>query len=98
MSAKERPEAAAFRELETLVRHLGEELAVWRKRALAAEEKLKEPASGRAKAAVAAADGEAAALKTRLTHAEGRIRQMMENVRFLRQQLQMDGAPTGGRK
>jgi predicted nucleic acid-binding Zn-ribbon protein len=98
MSAKDRPEAAAFRELETLVRHLGEELAVWRKRAISAEEKLKEPATGRAKAAVAAADGEAAVLKTRLTHAEGRIRQMMENVRFLRQQLQSDNGVAGGRK
>ena len=98
MSAKERPEAAAFRELETIVRQLGEELTVWRKRAVAAEEKLKEPATGRVKAAVAAADGEAATLRSRLTHAEGRIRQMMETVRFLRQQLQADNAMAGGRK
>jgi len=92
MSAKERPEAAAFRELETLVRNLGEELAAWRRRAVQAEEKLKEPPTARAKAV----DSEAAALKTRLHRAEERIRQMMENVRFLRQQLQADGVVAGG--
>ena len=91
MSAKERPEAAAFREVETLVRTLGEELAVWRRRATQAEEKLKEPAS-RTKGA----DSESAVLKTRLKSAEERIRRMMENVRFLRQQLQADGAAAGG--
>ncbi len=93
MSAKERPEAAAFRELETLVRHLGEELAVYRRRAVQAEETLKEQPTARGKSAV---DSEAAALKTRLHSAEERIRQMMENVRFLRQQLQSEGAATAG--
>jgi predicted nucleic acid-binding Zn-ribbon protein len=89
MSAKERPEAAAFRELETLVRSLGEEVAVWRRRAVQAEEKLKEPA---ARGKTSGADSEAAMLKTRLHRAEERVRQMMESIRFLRQQLQADGA------
>ena len=91
MSAKERPEVAAFRELETLVRSLGEELAVWRRRAVQAEEKLNQPA-GRGKGG---ADSETAALKTRLHRAEERVRQMMESVRFLRQQLLADGAAAG---
>jgi hypothetical protein len=95
MSAKERPEAAAFRELETLVRHLGEEVAVYRRRAVQAEEKLKEQPSGKGKGG----DSESAALKTRLHRAEERVKQLIENVRFLRQQLQADGAAlTGSRK
>lgn len=96
MSAKERPEAAAFRELETLVRHLGEELAAWRRRAIQAETQLKEPPSSRAKVAASAAEAENASLKTRLSRTEERIRQMAESVRFLRQQLQVDGAASGG--
>ena len=93
MSAKERPEAAAFRELETLVRHLGEELAAWRRRATQAEAQLKEqPSGGRGKGS--GADGDAA-IKTRINRAEERVRQMMESVRFLRQQLQADGAAAG---
>lgn len=100
MSAKERPEAAAFRELETLVRHLGEELAVYRRRAVQAETQLKEqPSGGRGRSASSAAEAENAALRTRLHRAEDRIRQMVESVRFLRQQLQADGAAAGsGRK
>ena len=92
MSAKERPEAAAFRELETLVRQLGEELAVWRRRATQAETQLKEqPAGARGKSG----DSETGALKTRVNRAEERLRQMMESVRFLRQQLQADAAAAG---
>lgn len=100
MSAKDRPEAAAFRELETLVRHLGEELAAYRRRAVEAETQLKEqPSGGRAKSASSAVEAENAALKTRLSRAEDRVRQMVESVRFLRQQLQADGAAAGsGRK
>ena len=100
MSAKERPEAAAFRELETLVRHLGEDLAVYRRRAVQAETQLKDPPSGgRGKAASSALEAENASLKTRLSRAEERVHQMMERVRFLRQQLQADGATAGsGRK
>ena len=41
-SAPVRPELAAFRELETLVRNLGEQLAGYRKRALSAEVKCRE--------------------------------------------------------
>ena len=93
MSAKERPEGAAFRELETLVRHLGEELAAWRRRAIQAETQLKEQPAARGKS-TAATDADAA-MKTRVNRAEERVRQMMENVRFLRQQLQADGAAAG---
>ena len=39
--ASVRPELASFRELELLVRHLGDELASFRRRALTAEARLK---------------------------------------------------------
>lgn len=109
MSASERPDLAAFKELETLVRHLGEELATFRRRAIAAEAQLRgetrdpkaesraNKAASRATAA-SASDGELAAenerLRTRLSRTEERVRQMMERVRFLRQQLSQ-GAPAG---
>ena len=94
MSAKERPEAAAFRELETLVRHLGEELAAYRRRAVEAEAQLKEqsiaPARGKGLSPerASAMEAENAALKTRVGRAEDRVKHMIERVRFLRQQLQ----------
>ena len=47
MSGSERPELRAYRELEMLVRHLGEELAAFRRRALAAEGQLKDGAHAR---------------------------------------------------
>jgi hypothetical protein len=107
MSGNDRPEVRAYRELEMLVRHLGEELATFRRRAIAAEAQLKEPGRGghggggggaeRAHGKSGAAGGhlseagdESAALTARLKRAEDRVRQMMDRVRFLRQQLQLD--------
>ena len=104
MSASDRPDLRAFKELETLVRHLGEELAAFRRRAIAAEAQLKDerPSKGSAAAARGAApagrsdlETENDALQTRLGRAEDRVRQMMERVRFLRQQLQSQTTATG---
>lgn len=105
MSANERPETRAFKELEALVRNLGEELAVFRRRAIAAEAQLKEsgPApkgAGRAASHSARAAGseleiENETLKARLGRAEERVRQMMDRVRFLRQQLQAQTTGAG---
>jgi len=108
MSDNERPEIRAFRELETLVRHLGEELATFRRRAISAEAQLKD-AGGPAPAGKGAARGSALAdrideleaenrqLRTRLERAEDRVRQMMDRVRFLRQQVQsQSSAAVGG--
>lgn len=85
MSAKERPEVAAFRELENLVHSLGEELAAARRRG---DAQTREALKARASEKAAAADAENSALKTRLGRAEDRVKQMIERVRFLRQQLQ----------
>jgi hypothetical protein len=105
MSGNDRAEVRAFRELEGLVRNLGEELAVFRRRAIAAETQLKELGHAPAKAAAgrAAATGghagdlehENHALRTRLERAEDRVRQMMDRVRFLRQQLQAQAPSVG---
>jgi hypothetical protein len=95
MSAHERPETGALKELEALVRNLGEELAVFRRRAIAAEAQLKESPAPKGRAAAPSARGaeseleiENETLKARLGRAEERVRQMMDRVRFLRQQLQ----------
>ena len=95
----ERPELKAFRELEALVRNLGEELAMFRRRALEAEAKLKDGGQPtRAKAGAGAASGqqsEVEVLRTRLARAEERVKQMMDRVRFLRQQVQSQVAGAG---
>ena len=88
----ERPELKAFRELEGLVRNLGEELAMFRRRALEAEAKLKDggTATQRQKGGSGASGSpsEVEVLRTRLARAEERVKQMMDRVRFLRQQVQ----------
>ncbi len=100
MSAKERPELQAYRELEALVRNLGEELAAFRRRAIEAEARLKQTptAPTRTKGGgerVQALEAENSALKTRIGRSEDRVRQMIERVRFLRQQLQTQPTMTG---
>lgn len=92
MSFPVRPDAEAFRELEALVRNLGEELAAFRKRAHAAEARLKAIATkggGGDEAAeerVAQLETENARLRARLENAADRTRKMLDRVRFLRQQ------------
>ena len=98
----DREELKAFRELESLVRGLGEELAAFRRRALAAEAQLKESgqSAARPKAGSGASSGlqpENDALRTRLARAEERVKQMMDRVRFLRQQVQAQAGAGAGR-
>lgn len=101
MSDSVRPEIAAFRELETLVRHLGDELAGFRRRALLAEAKVRDgEAQGSAPAGqqrrelqerVTQLEHENAALRGRLEAAAARTKQMLDRVRFIRQQAQAGG-------
>ncbi len=92
MSSPARPDAQAFLELEVLVRNLGEELSTFRKRAHAAEARLKAIATKggggdeHAEERVAQLELENAKLKTRLDAAADRTRKMLDRVRFLRQQ------------
>ena len=102
MSDNARPDVIAFGELETLVRHLGDELAGFRRRALAAEVRLREldARDGRHAAhprreleqRCAELEHENAALKGRLEAATARTRQMLDRVRFIRQQTQGSAA------
>lgn len=86
------PQLAAFAQLEKLVRNLGEELATFRRRALQAEARLKEfDSSSRsgdlfAEQRLAEVERENAQLRARLDGATTRTRQMLEQVRFARQQ------------
>ena len=96
MSDSVRPEVTAFAELEQLVKHLGDELAAFRRRALQAEARLKSLESTGVKGVVSPErvqflERENAGLTTRLDAARARTQQMIDCVRFLRQQH--DGAP-----
>jgi hypothetical protein len=98
MSDSVPPEITAFRELETLVRHLGDELAGFRRRALLAESRLRDlegdpavPAKKQQRQLsdrATALEHENAALKARLEAATARTQQMLDRVRFVRQQAQ----------
>ena len=97
MSDSARPEITAFTELEQLVHHLGDELASFRRRALQAEARLKSLESTGVKGVVSPErvqflERENAGLTTRLEAARARTQQMIDRVRFLRQQH--DGAVT----
>ena len=91
MSDSARPEIAAFAELAQLVKHLGDELASFRRRALQAEARLKSLESTGVKGVVSPErvqflERENAGLSTRLEAARTRTQQMIDRVRFLRQQ------------
>lgn len=97
MSEHERPDVQAFRELETLVRSLGEQLASYRSRALAAEERLREldsqadhPDPPRVRERIRALEQENASLRGRLDAATKRTRSVLDRVHFLRQQAQLE--------
>lgn len=106
MFASARFDAAAFEELERLVRSLGEELAFFRRRALEAERRLRDatppagtpgvngaaaPSAEVLSARVRELEQENAQLRERLAEATERTRAMVDRVRFLRQQ--QDGEP-----
>ena len=96
MSDNVRPELRGFRELEGLVHALAEELAGFRRRALVAEARIREIEShGNIPAGtpvpserIADLERENAELHERLDGAGTRTRQMLDRVRFLRQQTE----------
>jgi len=95
-AAPETAASLAFSELELLVRNLGEELSTFRKRAHAAETRLK--ALGASPAGDASAEerladlqDENARLRERLNQATEKTRAMIDRVRFLRQQHVLGG-------
>lgn len=90
-SDSERPEKTAFDELRQLVGHLGDELASFRRRAIQAEARMKaiDASAGTARVSperVERLERENADLKKRLESARARTRQVLDRIRFLRQQ------------
>ncbi|MDQ3698508.1 MAG: hypothetical protein M3373_10875 [Gemmatimonadota bacterium] len=92
-SADERPDLAALRELDGLIRTLGDEMAGWRRRAQQAEARARElervaqlPLQPMQDERVATVERENDELRRRLDLARRRTQQLMERVRFLRQQ------------
>ncbi|HUQ48589.1 MAG TPA: hypothetical protein VM053_10130 [Gemmatimonadaceae bacterium] len=86
-----------FHELQQLVRHLGDELTSFRRRALQAEARMKavEGSGGSTKVTperIERLERENAELRKRLEAARTRTRQVLDRVRFLRQQH--EGAAT----
>lgn len=97
MSDNEHPEIQAFRELSALVQELGEELATVRRRAHAAEERLREIDSAadeseppHVRERLRALERENASLRQRLELATTRTRSVLERVHFLRQQTEAE--------
>lgn len=94
--APDTPAQLAFAELEALVRNLGEELSAFRKRAQAAEARLKALGAGSvgdatAEERVAQLEAENAKLRARLEEAATKTRAMLDRARFLRQQHVLGG-------
>lgn len=101
----EAPESPAFRQLKQLVHHLGEELAGFRRRALAAEARVRVLETALQQGGDAASlerlrvlEEENIDLKARLAYAAERTRQLLARVHFLRQQQgrALPGSATGG--
>lgn len=98
-SADERPDLEAFRELEEVLRHLADELASWRRRALSAEARLVEewPVSGpgeRAPARVGQLEVEPRGLEQRLAMARSRVAELVARLKFLEQQAKGRAEPS----
>ncbi len=101
----EAPESPAFRQLEQLVHHLGEELAGFRRRALAAEARVRVLETAMQQGGDSASlerlrilEDENADLRARVVYATERTRQLLARVHFLRQQQgrAIPGATSGG--
>lgn len=91
-------DSASFRELEQLVRSLGEELAGFRRRALSAEKTLGAIAASSGPGdlfsheRLAAVEQENVDLRRRLADATERTNQVVAQLRFLRQQHERAGS------
>ncbi len=91
MSDSERPDLVAFQELEHLIHALADEMAGWRRRAHEAEAKVKAvPANAGGKASAASLEKENRELREKLESARVRTKQLLEKLRFLRQQQETE--------
>lgn len=89
-SAGERPDLDALHELEDVLRHLTEELAGWRRRALTAESKAADAArfgvNGDGGARLTVLEEENRGLEQRLGSARAQVLEILGRLRFLDQQ------------
>ena len=91
MSDNERPDLVAFQELEHLILSLADEMAGWWRRAQEAEARLKAaPPVPAGRANAAALEKENRELRERLDAAKARTKQLLEKLRFLRQQQEAE--------
>ncbi|HEY2897263.1 MAG TPA: hypothetical protein VGJ12_09010 [Gemmatimonadaceae bacterium] len=91
MSDNERPDLVAFQDLEHLIHSLADEMAGWRRRAHEAEARLKSaPPVPAGRANAAALEKENRELRERLDAAKARTKQLLEKLRFLRQQQETE--------
>ena len=101
MSSYERPDFGALDDLERLLRHVGDELATWRRRSLRAEQELTDlkakggmlagPELVQVRQRVADLEAENQALRARLDAATDRVRGLIQRLAFLERDLE-DGA------
>jgi len=93
VSDNERPDLAAFQELEQLIHVLAEEMATWRRRAHEAESRLRTLSNGSGGGGKASgrsdAERENEELRRRLDSAQQRTKQLLDRLRFLRQQHEL---------
>jgi len=94
VSDNEPPDLAAFQELEQLIHALAEEMASWRRRAHEAESRLRTLTNGSGgggskSGARGDLERENDDLRRRLDGAQQRTKQLLERLRFLRQQHEL---------
>jgi hypothetical protein len=96
----ERVDTAVLDQLETILRHVQEELAAWRARALKAEADLKEHPAPAAPARGAAqprhdSDQDGKNLKQRVEAARARVGELLSRLTFLEDQAREAGGGSG---
>jgi predicted nucleic acid-binding Zn-ribbon protein len=92
VSDNERPDLAAFHELEQLIHALAEEMATWRRRAHEAESRLRTMTNGSGGSRSGNRtdlERENDELRRRLDGAQQRTKQLLDRLRFLRQQHEL---------
>ena len=98
-SAGERPDLDALRELEDVLRHLTEELAGWRRRALSAEARVADAArladGGDGPGRLKELEDTNLVLEARLVTARTQVEEILGRLRFLEQQQGNGGGDRG---
>ena len=97
-SAGERPDLDALHELEEVLRHLGEELAAWRRRALTAEGRVSDhsrPGGGEGQPRLRDLEEANRRLEQRLDQARARVKEILGRLNFLEQQAPLTSDHNG---